>query len=511
MADRSLELELSPVRGEPIFLTIARAVGLAIRVGRLRPGAPLPGSRPLAAQLGVHRNTVLAALRELEKEGWVETSPARGTFVSARLPEPSPRALRGMKVVERDPSVVGFDLRGEEPSREALRAHFDAHVRPSPPRLLQLVGGLPDLRLLPRTAMARAYRRAVLRSTSRALGYGDPRGDSRLRGALGDLLSRTRGIARAERGLVVTRGSQMALHLAARALLAPGEIVAVEALGYRPGWEALRLAGARVVPVAMDGEGLRVDALASLCARERVRAVYVTPHHQYPTTVLLGSARRMALLALADRHRLAILEDDYDHEFQYEGRPTLPIASADDRGRVVYLGTLSKIVAPGLRVGFAVAPEPVAERMAALRTFIDRQGDLAVERAVAEMLEDGEIERHARAMRRVYEARRDALLSSIARHLGDSLELRVPDGGLAVWARVDPRLDVEAWAARALEAHVVVHTGRRFTFDGRPLGALRLGFAPVDPREIELAVKRLAEARPRRAAAPLPRRRRAAG
>src|SRR5262249_15917197 len=157
------------------------------------------------------------------------------------------------------------------------------------------------------------------------------------------------------------------LDLAARALLRPGDVVAVEELGYRPAWEALRNAGAELVPVPIDEHGLRVDALP-----RRLRAVYVTPHHQYPTTGILSAACRIELLALAERQGFAIFEDDYDHEFHYEGRPVLPLASADCAGSVVYLGTLSKVLAPGLRIGYVVAPRPVLDRIAAHRLYVDR-------------------------------------------------------------------------------------------------------------------------------------------
>src|SRR5207244_1344963 len=159
----------------------------------------------------------------------------------------------------------------------------------------------------------------------------------------------------------------MALDLAARALIRPGDAVAVEAYGYRPAWEALRLAGAELIPLPVDDHGMRIDALRALVSARRVRAVYVTPHHQYPTTALLAPGRRIELLEIARTERIAVLEDDYDHEFHYEGRPVLPLASADPGGVVVYIGTLSKLLAPGLRLGFAVAPRAMIERMAALR------------------------------------------------------------------------------------------------------------------------------------------------
>jgi GntR family transcriptional regulator/MocR family aminotransferase len=224
-----------------------------------------------------------------------------------------------------------------------------------------------------------------------------------------------------------------------------------------------------------------------------VRAVYLTPHHQYPTTRVLAPGRRLALLALAARHRLAIIEDDYDFEFHYEGRPILPLASADAAGHVIYVGTLSKLLAPGLRIGFMVAPAPLVARVTALRHGIDRQGDHAVEQAVAELIEDGELGRHARRARRAYHGRRDALAEALGKHLGKVLRFALPAGGMAVWAEA-PGVDVEVWAARALEEGVVVQAGGRFALAGPPPGALRIGFAAHDERTLAEGVRRLAGA-----------------
>jgi len=165
----------------------------------------------------------------------------------------------------------------------------------------------------------------------------------------------------------------MALDLLARALLVPGDVVAIEALGYPPAWGAFRRAGATLLPIPVDHEGLNVDALEAAVSRQPVRAVYLTPHHQYPTMVTLSPGRRLRLLDLAHRAQFAILEDDYDYEFHYEGRPVLPLASADAHGTVIYLGTLSKILAPGLRLGFVVAPKRLVQRLAADRFLVDRQ------------------------------------------------------------------------------------------------------------------------------------------
>jgi len=482
---RAWNFSLSLSDGMPRFLAIARALTDDIRRGRLQPGAPLPGSRTLAGSIGVHRNTVLAAYRELEAEGWLVTRPGGGTFVSTALPDVKPRrfsaAARGAM-----PARPGFDL-GLPCERVDL-------APPLPKGTLSLAGGQPDVRLLPAALLARAYRRVLGAQGPALLTYGDPRGHVRLRRALSAMLAATRGVACDEDTLIVVRGSQMALDLTARALIVPGDTVAIEELGYRPAWTALELAGARLQPLPVDEEGLRVDALEALCSKQRVRAVYLTPHHQYPTTVGLAAGRRLELLRLARRHRLAIVEDDYDNEFHFEGRPTLPLASADESGVVVYIGTLSKILAPGLRLGFIAAPRLLVDRLATLRMGMDRQGDQAIECAVAELVEDGEVQRHARRMRRIYQARRDALAAAIEQQLSGIVSFARPAGGMALWAAVAPKVDVEAWSAAAFAAGVAFFPARRFAFDGRSRPFARLGFAALTEAELQEAVRRMAAA-----------------
>lgn len=482
MRDWELTVALESAAALPIFLQIARAVVGDIRSGRLRPGDALPGSRRLARSLGVHRNTVLAAYDELIAEGWLWTRAAGGTFVASEPPSP---ALSQPSAPTRIAERPGYPL--PEPLPPDLPP-------PYPPGTLVLARGAPDVRLVPTTELARAYRRVLLREGPALLAYGDPAGHPRLRAALASMLSAARGIAATAETVMVTRGSQMALDLAARALVAPGDTVAVEALGHPPAWRAFRLAGARLVPIELDREGLRVEALAEALARHPIRAVYLTPHHQFPTAVVMPADRRRALLELARAHRLAIIEDDYDHEFHYDGKPILPLASRDPAGTVLYVGTLSKILAPGLRTGFVAAPPPVIERMASLRVVSDLQGDLLAECALAELFQDGELGRHVRRMRGIYRARRDALVAALRAELGSVLEIDVPSGGMALWARVAPGIDLDAWSRRALACGVAFRPGRVYDFRGASRPFIRLGFTFHDEGELAEAARRMARA-----------------
>jgi GntR family transcriptional regulator/MocR family aminotransferase len=189
-----------------------------------------------------------------------------------------------------------------------------------------------------------------------------------------------------------------------------------------------------------------------------------------------------------------VIEDDYDHEFHYDGRPVLPLASRDEAGVVIYVGTLSKVLAPGLRIGYLVAPSAVISRVTELRVATDLQGDQAHECAVAELFEDGDLVRHVRRMRRVYRSRRDALVEALERHLGSVVHVSPPAGGMALWARIDPEVDLDRWAELGSDHGVGFFSGRRYAFDGGPVHAVRLGFTPLDEQELDEAARRMASA-----------------
>lgn len=467
----------------PLVQQIARAIADDIRRGRLRAGDPLPGTRTLADSLGVQRLTVVAAYDELAAEGWIGSRARRGTYVSDDLPDPEPRRFARSRAA---------------PAGIAARPAFELPAAPEPelpydvPRgSILFAPSRPDVRLAPGALIGRAYRRAIGRRGGALLSYAAPQGHPRLRAALATMLASTRGLPATPANVCVTRGSQMGIALLARALVRPGDVVVVEQLGYRPAWEAFRLAGATVVGVPVDAGGLEVDALERVIARHRVRAVYVTPHHQFPTTVTMSAGRRMRLLELARAHRFAIVEDDYDHEFHYDGRPVLPLASEDTHASVVYVGTLSKVLAPALRIGYVVGPSELIDRVAGYRSHADTQGDTVLEYAVAELIEDGEIQRHIRRMRREYRSRRDTLIASLREELGDQVSFEPPAGGIALWVKARRGLDVEAWARAGRDRGVVIVTASSFALDGRMRPFARLGFAALNQKEIQEGVRRL--------------------
>jgi GntR family transcriptional regulator/MocR family aminotransferase len=471
-----IAIELDADRSQPIFLALAASILREIERGRLKPGDGLPGTRALARTLKLHRNTVDAAFHELTMQGWLVTEPSRGTFVARDLPDIAP--------ARSTPKT--------EPTKPAVA---DARIT------LRVSDGAPDPRLMPGAIVARAFRRAL--STPAflsAANYGDPRGAPALRSNLADYLVTERGLTVSADDILVTRGSQMGLFLAASAVMGPGEVIAVEEPGYPLAWAAFRAAGARVVGVPVDAQGIDVAQLAALAEREpALKAVYVTPHHHYPTTVTLGAGRRLKLLDIARQHGLAIIEDDYDHEYRFDGRPILPLAARAEPGLpVIHIGSLSKLLSPAMRQGYAVARPDILVGMAERREAIDRQGDLPLEQALADLIGDGELRRHSRKTRRIYEARRNLLASELTRQLGDDIAFDLPAGGLAIWLRLRPGLSSEIWSANAAALGLAITPGMRFALDRAdgPEG-FRIGYASLDDDELRRLASLLAQSRPR--------------
>lgn len=467
-----------PDKNGPLFLSITQALIEDIRKGLLKPGDPLPGYRTLAESLNVNRNTVLAAYQELIAEGWVLSRPGGGSFIATELPEPIGRQPSSQE------ATLGFDL--DAPPKSAALPLRKGH------EVLAAASGVPDPRLLPMAAISRAYRTAMERIAKEGPGPGDPKGHRRLREALAAMLGSLRGLSVQADNLLVSRGSQMAIFLTAQALLRPGDRVGVEALGQRRTWEAFERNGAKLVPLEVDGGGLVLESLEKSLAEGPLRAVYLTPQHQYPTTVTLSESRRGRLLSLARQHRIAVLEHDTDSDFHYEGRPVLPLASADRASNVIFIGTLSKIFSPSVRLGFIHGPRPFIDRLSILRDAVDHQGDPALELAMASLMEEGELQRHVHRMRQTYHARRDGLAQALHKHMGDAISFEMPAGGMAFWIQTAADINVDAWAMRALNHGVDFRPARDFDLRHRALPFLRLGFTSMRDSELNEAALRMA-------------------
>ncbi|GAA3970220.1 PLP-dependent aminotransferase family protein [Mucilaginibacter dorajii] len=463
----------------PVYLQLTNQLTGFIKTGALMAGYRLPSTRQLAGQLNIHRKTVIRAYDDLLAQGWLQSHTGSGTFVAANLPVIKPQTIL---VDNTTPAVkAGFAIKSP------------AHLQRPIANLnipLHLDDGFPDTRIAPVLDLSRAYRTQLLTGNPYVrLGYGDTRGTEWLRNELATYLNTTRGLRITPANILVVRGTIMGLNLTCTGLLEPGDTVVTA----QPGWvgaEANFLqAGAKLIKIPVDEYGLDIGALDTLCQKQKVKLVYVTSHHHYPTTVALRADRRVSLLALSRKHGFIIFEDDYDYDFHYENKPLMPLASADDAGMVVYCGSFSKTVSPAIRVGYLVASENVIEYLASLRRIIDRQGDTLLENAIAELLQNGIIQRHLRKSLRLYRQRRDIFCSLMNDQLKNHVQFKVPEGGLAVWAQFDKSIDLNELAQKALKKGLYFQGEN----NSATLGFTRLGFASSTPTELETSVEILAK------------------
>jgi GntR family transcriptional regulator / MocR family aminotransferase len=505
---------------QPVYLQIANQLMMLIRQGALPAGQRLPSSREIAGLLHVHRKTVVQAYEELLVQGWLESHVGSGTFVARHLPEIRPRGLlngpggaNGLVQVNalRADALVANALRADTMRLDPMqinpvpanpvqvagfifqsRSHLDREV--IKPRIgHHLDDGFPDPRLAPLKELSRSYRSQLLTGNSYVrLGYGDPAGSSRLRQELSSYLNETRGLKTGPENILITRGTTMGVYLVSAAFLQSGDNVVVGESNWSGANMNFLQAGANLVIIPTDQYGIDVDSLEQYCRKQRVRLVYVTSHHHYPTTVALRADRRIQLLRLAAAYGFIIFEDDYDYDFHYLSKPLLPLASADQVGMVLYCGSFTKTVSPAFRIGYLVGPENVIRHLAQLRRIIDRQGDSMLENAMAELLQNGIIQRYLRKALRMYRQRRDVFCDLLKDRLGDYVEFQVPDGGMAVWTRFDPGTNLPDLAKRAMEQGLYIPDGLRYNPDSKLLNSTRLGFASSSPAELEHCVEIMA-------------------
>ncbi len=465
----------------PIFLQISNAIIKEVTGGRLKAGQRLPGSRALSNLISVNRKTVSIAYEELTAQGWIEVMPSKGTFVAADLPLVSYRALS--KSPDPLPYPVSTHYQVEPWS---LQNPF-RHQRTE----LAIDDGSPDTRLAPLDILWRNCRgltRGPLKN--RLLSYGDLQGDVQFREVLAQYLASTRGLNCRKENIMITRGSIMALYVVLHQLIGPGDKVIVGKSNYPAANSIIESCGGSIIQVDVDQWGISTDQVEEVCNKCPPRAIYITPHHHYPTTVTLSAERRLKLLELSHKYRFAVLEDDYDYDFHYTSGPILPLASYDHMGAVVYMGSFSKLLAPGIRVGYLVAPENLISMLCHTRRHIDRQGDFVLERALSQLIIDGDLKRHLKKSLRTYHQRRDHFCRLLLELCDEFVNFCIPEGGMAVWTEFVPGIDIGK-LQQDLEK-------RRMSLDVNPQiikthRATRLGFASLNQNEAEKALEILAE------------------
>jgi len=467
----------------PLHARIQRAIRQLIIDGALGPGKPLPASRALAKSLEVSRDTIEAAYARLHAEGFIDRRVGSGSFV-AQMPEFTP----GRRLSRRDAL-----LRQQAPN---LSRRGNAMFRSGGVRDMLLPRpfspGVPETRTFPLQLWERLERQVRREVGTQALTHGDPQGTEPLRRAIADYVNLERGArATADRVLILT-SSQQAMMLCANMLLDPGDRIFVEDPLYHGALKAFDAAGLECVPICVDRQGIVVEQM--LVEPRKAKAVSLTPSHQFPTGATLALDRRLALIEWAARHQAWIIEDDYDSEFHYAGKPTACVQGLDPHDRTIYIGTFTKSLFPGLRIGYVVLPPQLVEPMTVARTLLDGHSAAMAQLTLARFMEGGHFGAYVRTMRGLYAQRLDALVDLVQKHLSDFIEPRIPIGGL----------QMPCLLTGDLSERTAIDAGRRAGIELLGLSALHatddaeagvlMGFAASTPAEIEIGVKKLANA-----------------
>lgn len=462
----------------PRYAQLIRALKAAILDSRLGAGSRVPASRSLANELGVSRNTVMAAYDQLQAEGFLLGRVGSGSYVADI-------GNRRASVREQtsDPLVAPLSAF----ARRALTVSDGAAIPGRQHRALRynLQYGLP----LTNPALISAWRRELNRASERVeLDYPDAQGLLALREQICDYLSRRRGVTASPENVLVISGTQQAFALASRVVLDDGDTVVLEDPHYRGARQIFSAYGARVRGVRVDEEGLVPTALPN-----RARLAVVTPSHQFPTGALLPLARRVELIEWATERKAWLIEDDYDGEFRFGGRPLAALKSLDRDGRVIYIGSYSKTLFPALRLGYMVLPESLGEAFRAAKWLEDRGSNTLEQAALAHFMSSGGFERHLRRASQSLRARRAAMLSGLSKHTGDAFEIVDSNAGmhLTAWLRSGNHADCERLAAHARDRGLGLYTVAPYSFQTSARPGLLLGYAGLPPADIEAALRLL--------------------
>jgi GntR family transcriptional regulator/MocR family aminotransferase len=457
-----------------------------IRLGLVRPGGQLPPSRGLADDLQVNRGTVSAVYDELVDEGVLSSHVGRGTFVASdvSLETLGPTPKENGRFRWRD-HFAGSDV---QPRERMLMA--DAASR-GESDLISFASMFPDEALFPTETFRKALNAVLREQGASLLSYGPPDGHDMFLDFLGKYLAETRGVDVSKKELLVVNGSQQALDLLGRAFLRPGDTVLVEEPSYYGALEIFRGYGARLVGVPVDSEGIVVEGMEAALARERPKMIYVMPTFQNPTGSCLPSSRREALVRLAARYEIPLVEDDFDGELYYDGPPPPALKTHPGSEAVIYIGTPSKMLFPGLRIGWMAAAEPVIRHLSSIKQVSDLSGSQLLQAALARFAETGGLNKHTTLVRKAYGERVSRLLKAMERHMPKSVTWTRPRGGLSLLVTLPSEVDSSDLLEESVKRGVLFAPGRLF-FINDGANHLRLTFGNVRTQDVEEGVKRLA-------------------
>jgi len=470
---------------QPKYLQLASVIRQAIRSGRLVAGDFLPSAKSLSIDLKFNRHTVMKSLAELVAEGWLESKERVGYRVASDLPIEQSQVLNYSPDEDNSQDHLNYCL--------VKGGGYTATVNATEYRY-NFSGGQPDMSLFPFNEFKSYLSNVLTRPKLTELGYGDNAGTPELREQVKQYLRKSRGVTNRE--IVITNGSQEAIYITAQLLLQTGDNVAVEALGYPPAMDAFRNAGATITAIKQDTKGIVPSDLEAKIQQGNIKLIYLTPLHQYPTTITLPVSRRMAIYKLASTYHIPIIEDDYDHEFHFRCQPLPPMASHDPRQLVIYISTFSKIMFPGARVGFMAINKQFASAVEAHKMLICHKNNVLMQDALAQWMKSGDFERNLRRVTRKYLQRRDHAVQVLNQL--DCFEFSVPDGGMALWLKIKNSNVSARELAESLKAHGVFiqHESSFLTVGNNENDEyIRLGYAGMNEAEfaagIELIVSQI--------------------
>ncbi|WP_066222390.1 aminotransferase-like domain-containing protein [Formosa haliotis] len=465
---------------KPVYIQVSQQIINLIQRGYILHGTTLPGTRVLSQSLKIHRNTAVAIYDELASQGWVEIVPNKGTFVL--LPQQATAKIKAtthpLNQANNYSKTTGFSF------QESLHLASTGQVTKAKYAINE---GKPDLRLHPTHQFSRWYsaamkRKPLLKKWNRT----DEVSYSMFETQLCNYLNATRGFHIKPNNILSTRSTEMSLYIVSQLLLKQKDVVLVGRFSNYSANMIFQQVGANIKTVPVDYEGLDVDYIKTHFVKRSIRCVYVCAQRDYPTTKTLSANRRLKLLQLAKAYGFAIIEDDFDYDFQYEGSAMLPMASSDANGHVIYLGKLGQSLFPSFQTGFVIAPENLISEAKNYLQLLDQQGDLIQEQMLSELIYEGEIHRLIKKNILIYKQRRDCLCNYLTLFFGDLLEWEMPSGGLAIWLQFTSEISLVK-LAEAAEKHEVF-IPKTILYQDKDTCAIRFGFGHLNEEEIKAVV-----------------------
>lgn len=461
-----------------IYMQVTNQLINAIQRGFLPFGTKLPGTRALSQLLQVHRNTIVAVYDELFAQGWVESLPNKGTFVIGKNDE-KPVSFNDFNQInlKNYPKTTGFTFKTSNILDNPFERSDCEFV---------FNDGVPDIRLTQIDQHSRIYSSTLKRRAHKISHYNQD-GSEFFKKNLSQYLNLSRGLPISTHNILITRSTEMSIYIVSEILLSENDTVLIGALSYFSVNMIFQKTGVKIVTIPIDDEGIDVEEVRKICQKQKIRMLYLTPHHHYPTTVTLSAQRRLELLNLANEFGFIILEDDYDYDFHYDKSPILPLASADTNGMVIYIGSFGKSLAPGFRTGFIVAPENLMTEMRKYLGIIDRQGDIVMEHVLGEMIAEGEINRYLKKSVKVYQERLDYFVRLVEENLGNYLQFKKPSGGLAIWAEWKIPINLMQLSRNCGQNNLFIP--KTLLYQNKDLTAMRLGFGNFNFDEMEKSIE----------------------